>query len=78
MTSVHDCFGCRAADAHKFRIMVHDKLAQMYLDHPNVLGEIWKSARRALSPAGRAKLPALPGQGTLNIEEVRYATYITG
>jgi DNA-directed RNA polymerase len=30
LVTVHDCFGCLAADAHKFRIVVHDKLAQMY------------------------------------------------
>jgi hypothetical protein len=67
-----------AADAARFRAIVHDKLAQMYLDRPDVLGEIREGARRALSPAGRAKLPALPKYGTLDIEEVRYAKYITG
>jgi DNA-directed RNA polymerase len=78
LVTVHDCFGCLAADAARFRAIVHDKLAQMYLDHPNVLGEIREGACRVLSPAGRAKLPALPEYGTLNIDEVRYAKYITG
>jgi DNA-directed RNA polymerase len=78
LVTVHDCFGCLAADAAPFRAMVHDRLAQMYLDHPNVLGEVLEGARRVLSPAGRRSLPAFPEHGTLNIEEVRYAEYITG
>jgi DNA-directed RNA polymerase len=78
LVTVHDCFGCLAADAAKFRMVVHDKLAQMYLDHPDVLGEIRERARRVLSPAGRRKLPELPKYGALNINEVRYAEYITG
>jgi DNA-directed RNA polymerase len=77
LVTVHDCFGCLAADAEQFRTMVHDRLAQMYLHHPDVLGEVLESARRDLSPAGRAKLPALPEYGTLNIEDVRNAQYIT-
>jgi DNA-directed RNA polymerase len=77
LVTVHDCFGCLAADAEQFRTMVHDRLAQMYLDHPDLLGEVLESARRDLSPAGRAKLPALPEYGTLNIEDVRNAQYIT-
>jgi hypothetical protein len=67
-----------AADAEQFRPMVHDQLSKMYLDHPDVLGEILESARRDLSPAGRAKLPALPKYGALDIKEVRNAQNITG
>jgi DNA-directed RNA polymerase len=64
LVTIHDCFGCLAADAEQFRPMVHDQLSQMYLDHPNVLGEIRESAWRDLSPAGRAKLPALQNMET--------------
>jgi DNA-directed RNA polymerase len=78
LVTVHDCFGCLPADAEQFRPMVHDQLSKMYLDHPDVLGEILESARRDLSPAGRAKLPALPEYGTLNVKEVRNAQNITG
>jgi len=78
LVTVHDCFGCLAANAEQFRPMVHDQLSKMYLDHPNVLGEILESARRDLSPAGRAKLPVLPEYGNLNIENVRNAQNITG
>ena len=78
LVTVHDCFGCLAADAEQFRPMVHDQLSKMYLDRPDVLGEILESARRDLSPAGRAKLPALPEYGNLNIENVRNAQNITG
>ena len=78
LVTVHDCFGCLAADADQFRAMVHDRLAQMYLDHPDVLGEILESARRDLSSEARAKLPALPKYGNLSIEDVRNAQNITG
>jgi DNA-directed RNA polymerase len=78
LVTVHDCFGCLAADAAQFRATVHDRLAQMYIDHPDVLGEVLKNARRDLSPAGRAELPALPKYGNLIYEDIRNAQYITG
>jgi len=81
--TVHDCFGCLAADAKKFRAMVHDQLAQMYRDRPRILYEIWEYARCELSPSRRAKLPDPPVPESLSpedirfIEDVRYAQYIT-
>jgi DNA-directed RNA polymerase len=74
---VHDGFGFLAPDALRGRAKVHDRLAQMYLDH-DPLEQILEAVRKALSPEGREKLPPLPERGDPQmIEDCRNAEYIT-
>jgi len=75
--SVHDCFGFLAPDAARGRAMVHDRQAQMHLDH-DPLAQILEIVRNELPPEKRKKLPPLPERGDQQmIEESRNAKYIT-
>jgi hypothetical protein len=53
IVSVHDGFGCHAADVERFRGIILDQLMQMHEQH-DVLGEIWNAAGAATN----APLPA--------------------
>jgi DNA-directed RNA polymerase len=66
MVSVHDCFGCLAPRAERFKSIIHEQLVELHTRH-NLLAGVWASAKRDLPKS--VKLPSLPKVGLLNIEE---------
>jgi DNA-directed RNA polymerase len=48
IATVHDSFGCLASQAERFRKIIREQFAQMYLDH-DVLDAIYQQAQNDLS-----------------------------
>jgi DNA-directed RNA polymerase, mitochondrial len=71
MVSVHDCFGCLAPRAKRFKEIICEQFIR--LQEPYLLAGVWESARRDLSAAGRKKLPPLPVRGDAELEPSDHA-----
>lgn len=74
MATVHDSFGCLANRARRFNEIIREQFVEMYQTH-DVLSEVLEQAKRDLTQANWHKLPELPEYGSLNIEDVKNATY---
>jgi DNA-directed RNA polymerase len=73
--TVHDSFGCLPCHAERYNEIIRETFVRMYEEH-DVLAEIFLSALNDHSGTGNhKKLPVLPARGTLDLEEVKRATY---
>jgi DNA-directed RNA polymerase len=66
MVCVHDCFGCLAPRARRFKTII--PLQFVYLHRRNLLAEVLESAQKDLPK--KTKLPRLPETGNLKLEDV--------
>jgi DNA-directed RNA polymerase len=69
---VHDSFGCHAAHAERYHLIIREQFVRLYTEH-DVLAEVLKQAREDLPGAELPEAP--PDYGNLNIEEVLNARY---
>ena len=72
IATVHDSFGCLAAQAERFRRIIREQVVALYKEH-DVLQEVLDEARRDLKDP--TDLPDKPPEGVLNIEQVLEAEY---
>ena len=72
IATVHDSFGCLAAQAERFRRIVREQFVALYKEH-DVLQQVLDWARMGLKePKG---LPGKPPEGLLDIEQILGAEY---
>jgi DNA-directed RNA polymerase, mitochondrial len=71
MVSVHDCFGCLAPRAKRFKEIICERFVRLH--KPYLLARVWESARQDLSAAGKEKLPPLPERGDHELEPSDHA-----
>lgn len=90
IATVHDCFGCLAAQAGRFREIIREQFVKMYEGNA-VLAKVFDDARKQLDKVKRKPATALlsekmekkpvtlpespPGYGAFKIEEVLKADY---
>jgi DNA-directed RNA polymerase, mitochondrial len=73
IATVHDSFGCLAAQAERFRRVIREQFVQMYAKN-DVLAQVLAEARDDLKdPKGLPDKP--PERGSLDIEQVLEAEY---
>jgi DNA-directed RNA polymerase, mitochondrial len=74
LATVHDSFGCLASRAGEFRRTILAEFVALYSEH-DVLAEALSWARRDLTHPDCDRMPSVPEQGPLNIEEVLNAEF---
>ncbi len=74
IATVHDSFGCLPSRARRLNEILREQFLKMYSDH-DVLAELLESARADLTPANHERLPQLPENGTLDLNEILKARY---
>lgn len=73
--TVHDSFGCLPCHAERYNEIIRETFVRMYQEH-DVLAEVFLRAMNDHSGTGNhKKLPTLPPQGTLDLNEVLQAKY---
>jgi DNA-directed RNA polymerase len=71
MVSVHDCFGCLAPRAERFKEIIGEQFRKLHESY--LLAEVWESARQDLSAAAKKKLPPIPERGNVELEPWYFA-----
>jgi DNA-directed RNA polymerase, mitochondrial len=72
---VHDCFGCLASRAERFRKIIREQFVLMYQNH-DVLAEVFEQARVELGNKKNKRMPnALPQRSSLDLNQVLSAEY---
>ena len=74
IATVHDSFGCLAPQAARFNEIIREQFVRMYNDH-DVLAEVLAQSKCDLTQHNWHRLPEVVDRGSLNITEVRNATF---
>ena len=72
LAAVHDCFGCPAAQAVRFREIIREEFVRMYESH-DVLAELRAAVARDLGTD--RDLPELPTRGKLDLRGILHSEF---